>query len=81
MIVIAEYTLPSHWACYLINGDASGMEDQADCDAFLAAHPELGGCLDVEDLGFSWCNDWTHLGGDVSLFTFPVEDKQRDEQP
>ena len=32
-------TLPSYWACALINGDASGLEDDeaARCDAAAAA--------------------------------------------
>lgn len=34
---VSTYTLPAHWASYLINGDASGLEDddQAECDAFI----------------------------------------------
>ena len=24
---VTVYTLPAYWACYLINGDASGLED------------------------------------------------------
>ena len=32
-----EYTAPAYWAPYLINGDASGFEDdeQAACDAWI----------------------------------------------
>jgi len=34
---ITTYTLPAYWASYLINGDASGLEEgeQALLDAFL----------------------------------------------
>jgi hypothetical protein len=36
-IEIDEIDAPAHWASYLINGDASGLEDeeQAECDHWL----------------------------------------------
>lgn len=47
MIEVTTATAPAHWACYLINGDASGFDysntpsdaagdrDKAECDAWL----------------------------------------------
>ena len=67
-----EYTLPVYWASYLINGDASGLEDgeQKKIDRWLA-HESVGPCVDVsEDAWFQWHCDASGLGGDVSLFTF-----------
>ena len=43
-------TLPEHWACPLLYGDISGLDDQdeAALDSFLADHPNLY-CVDVGD--------------------------------
>lgn len=74
-IYTETYTLPAYWASYLINGDASGMEDAevAEVDSWLTAHPKLGACLDVsEGEEFAWRNDANSLGGDVAEFTFPL---------
>lgn len=71
------YILPEWWACYLINGDASGLEDSeiAEIDSFCEG---LGSCVDVsEEPYFSWENDANGLGGDVAEFTFiKVENEQ-----
>lgn len=71
-----EYTLPAYWASYLINGDASGLEDgeQATIDAFLAreGNPNL---VDCGESYFSHSNDATELGGDVCDYTALVEMK------
>ena len=67
------YSLPSYWASYLINGDASGMDDgdQADCDAWLASLPYGYNCVDVsEETSFRRSNDATDLGGDCAEYTF-----------
>lgn len=52
-------TAPSYWASYLINGDASGLEDaeRETADSFVAAC--LGGVMpcDCEDAGFMWNHD------------------------
>ena len=70
---IETYTLPVYWASYLINGDASGLEDgeQAEIDAWLASLPYGYACVDVgEETGFRRSNDATDLGGDCAEYTF-----------
>lgn len=70
------YTLPAHWASYLVNGDASGLDidDKQACGAWLDKHPELGLCLHCsDDATFEATgNDANSLGGDCLEFTFPV---------
>lgn len=68
----STYILPAHWASALINGDTSGMEDaeEKELDDWLALE-QPGYCVDCEDnVGFSWHNDATALGGDCMTFTF-----------
>jgi hypothetical protein len=68
----AEYVLPSHWAGYLINGDASGYSDEeiTEIDKFVTDN-ELGFCTGVsDDSWFAHKNDANSLGADVSTFTF-----------
>lgn len=74
------YTLPSYWASYLVNGDASGLEDAeiAEVDAFVKseANDGLFSCADVsEETWFAHTNDASGVGGDVATFTFLVEDE------
>lgn len=67
-----DYVLPSHWACYLINGDASGMSDkeQAEVDAF-AQKEGVGYCAACSDEEwFARRNDASTLGGNVLNFRF-----------
>lgn len=55
-------TAPSHWACYFINGDSSGMTDEeiAAADAFAEW---LGGdIVDCEDAGFMMHHDASQFG-------------------
>lgn len=68
---IRRYTLPAYWACYLVNGDASGLEDgeQEDIDAWIESE-NPGDCTDCDEPYFSWTNDATDLGGDVTDYTF-----------
>lgn len=68
------YTLPAHWASYLINGDGSGMEsaEVAEVDSWLAARPELGSCVDCGEEEFTTHGDDGNLGGDRAKFTFPL---------
>jgi hypothetical protein len=70
------YTLPAHWASYLINGDESGYSEKElfEIEGFCR---DLGPCIDVgEEDEFSWHNDANNLGGSVAVFTFQVlEDK------
>lgn len=71
---LRRFELPVYWASYLVNGDASGMEDneQAQVDSWLERE-ELTAwtCADVSDNSwFSHGNDATRLGGDVARYTF-----------
>lgn len=65
------YTLPEHWACYLINGDATGFEgdEQAEIDEWLEEHGNPY-CVGVSDSWFAPCNDANNLGGMVCTYTF-----------
>lgn len=57
------YILPSRWACYLINGDASGDDncDIALADEFLEAEG-LGAPVSCEEAGFRHHHDARHYG-------------------
>ena len=68
---IAVELLPSHWACPLINDDYTGCsdEDEKEITNWLDAHPEYGGCVDVEDYGLG---RFDGLICDLSRYTFPV---------
>lgn len=71
-------TAPSYWACYLINGDADGMEDEeiAQAGAFEAW---LGGrIVDCEDAGFIHGHDARFIVGaayaaDCQTYTALIE--------
>lgn len=70
------YLLPSHWACALINGDYSGMDDEEEkeMEGWLKEE-NPGWCCDCSDESeFRPWNDANNLGGDVSEFTFLYED-------
>lgn len=69
-------TAPSHWASYLINGDASGMEgeEQAQCDAWIEREG-LGLPVSCDDAGFmTWHDARTEcpLASDCQEYTFLV---------
>jgi len=72
---IVTGTAPSHWACYFINSDDSGMEpaDIAAADAFANW---LGGVpVDCEDAGFIAYHDarqFMPLAADCQLYTAHV---------
>lgn len=70
------YTLPAYWASYLINGDASGLDDgeQAVIDAWLAkeGYPNIVSCGD--ESYFSRYNDAGTLAGDVMEYTALVRE-------
>ena len=63
----------AYWASYLINGDASGIEDRdiALADAWLASLPEGAHVVSCDDEAyFSWsygttCGDDSCQGGDL----------------
>ena len=74
------YQLPSHWASYLINGDASSFELWDDGEAEqaiinrLLADIDLGGPVDVsEESDFMTYHDarsYGVLASDCSTYTF-----------
>jgi len=67
-----DYVLPSYWASYLINGDASGIDfcEQEECDAFLIKE-KLVNCVDVSgDTFFSRTNDASTLGSECANYRF-----------
>jgi hypothetical protein len=74
MIEVDTVKAPIYWASYLINGDASGMEDHeiAECDAWSDS---LDGwyvvdCTDDQDFGtfyFKVARRW--LGCDLATYT------------
>lgn len=71
---IYEYRAPSSWAPYLINGDASGLEDaeRARADAFMA-WVGAGAPVSCEDAGFVHHHDaWAFcpLSADCQVYTF-----------
>ena len=69
-----KYRAPSAWASYLINGDASGIDDAdiAACDAWIK-RVGLGAPVDCEEYGFLWSHDAMvecPLGADCAEFSF-----------
>lgn len=54
-IDVVAVTAPAHWASYLINGDASGLEtaEVLACDRWLASIG-LGAPVSCADAGFCW---------------------------
>jgi hypothetical protein len=64
---------PSAWASYLVNGDASGLEDDEikACDAWLASE-KLGAPVDCFDAGFCHSHDARAyaLPGDCQTYVF-----------
>lgn len=73
-------TAPSHWASYLINGDASGIEpeDVAACDAWIAREG-VGLPVSCDDAGFRWRHDAyaeCPLGSDCQDYIFLIEDSR-----
>lgn len=63
-----KYILPAYWACALINGDTSGMDEreEAQIDAFLEATSNADSyiyCVHMgEDQGFMRWHDAAHYG-------------------
>jgi hypothetical protein len=70
---LIELELPVHWACYLMYGDASGLDEgeAKRIDRFLARR-EAGHCLDVGEPEFKpHGGDYPGgLGGDYAVYTF-----------
>jgi hypothetical protein len=76
-IDVIEVTAPECWASYLINGDASGLDDneQKACDSWLASLAPYTDCLDCLDCvpaGFMWWHDARGyaLAADCETYTF-----------
>jgi len=70
---IHEYTLPAYWASYLINGDASGLDEaeKAHCDTYLSEQGLSRRLFtDCGEQFFSSRSDAGGLAGDVCLFTY-----------
>jgi hypothetical protein len=80
-MVTESFDLPEHWACALVNGDESGMDD-ADCRALQAFTDWM-----VKTYGQCWCLDVTESQGfqryhdahqfgvlacEVATFTFDI---------
>lgn len=78
MRTFETYTLPSHWASYFVNADASGYSDSElnEMDDFVNQNQKTGCdfyCVSVgEDHWFAWRNDANNLGADVCEFTFDI---------
>jgi len=75
-LIVKTATAPSHWASYLINGDASGMNDSeiAACDAWLA-RAGLGTPVSCADAGFMRWHDAANemlLAADCQTYLFLV---------
>ena len=73
------YELPSAWASYFVNADATGLEDdeQAAADAWWADTfgAMTASCTDISaETWFSWRHDADafSLAGDVAAFTFVI---------
>lgn len=75
-ITTQTYTLPASWASYVINGDASGIEDDEVIviDAWLnKVQPGIPTSCSDEQF-FSWHNDGPtpNIGGDCLEYEFIV---------
>jgi hypothetical protein len=67
-------TLPTHWASYLINGDASSLEveEVQEIEDFLCREG-LEAPVDVGEFGgFAWVNDANGIAGDVADYIFII---------
>jgi hypothetical protein len=64
---LVEYTLPSYWAGYLINADASYLS-QDDIDLIDRETKGLGICVDVGDT--EDFREWHGMGHMVTQYTF-----------
>ena len=75
-IQIIRYKLPAYWACYIFNGDATGLEDgeQEEIDSFIEreSSPFPIHFVDCGEPYFSRINDANNLGGDVCDFIAQV---------
>jgi len=75
-LTVIKATAPSSWASYLINGDASGIDDteRNACDAWIAREG-MGMPVDCEDAGFIRIHDAdleAPFAADCQTYTFLV---------
>ena len=75
-IMIYEYSAPSHWASYLINGDSSGLDefDIKSADQWVR-FLRMGDPVDCVEDGFRHWHDCQAQGfypyaADCSVYTF-----------
>lgn len=65
------YSMPIYWASYLINGDASGIDDDDIVQADAAIEDiGLGAPVDVSESEFRSRGDYGRLAGDYADYTF-----------
>lgn len=78
-----KYTAPACWASYLLNGDASGLDDkeQAQADRFIE-WVDLGWPVDCGEPGFRHSCDapGVCLAGDMCEYTFLETERPEDRQ-
>lgn len=78
MLEHVKLTAPDYWASYLINGDASGLEQEEidSCDLWLEREFSKApvSCVGAEYVGFLWRHDARGfaLAGDCIEYTFLV---------
>lgn len=72
MLTTTTYTLPAHWASYLVNGDPMAYSDQELADILdWLGHEKPGDCTAVSpEHWFAKTNDATWQAGDVATYTF-----------
>jgi hypothetical protein len=74
MLTPVYYTAPTHWACYFINSDPSGLEDDdiAAADAFIDSL-DLGipvDCLEGDFMSYHDAREFYPLAADCSTYVF-----------
>lgn len=69
---LGRYVLPANWASYLINGDASGLEDleRKECDQWLEGEYLKGWSCTADGHYFAHSHDASTLACYVSRYTF-----------
>lgn len=67
---ILEYRLPDYLGPYLINGDASGLQDDEIDQINQFLEEEAIDILEMkDDSSFYWSNDLDNLGANCSTYT------------
>jgi hypothetical protein len=72
-ILTVEAKAPSAWACYLINGDSSGLDtDEIETIERWMSLYGYGACVGAEDYGFTAFHDARSfaLPADCQVYTF-----------